>query len=301
MVFRSLMFVPGSSPKMIAKAAGLPADVIVFDLEDAVALPEKAAARKLVRDALELTRAGGSSVFVRINALSTGLTWADLDAIACDQLDGVLMPKADTSDEVSELDTMLSRLEKERNIKPNSIAVIPLIETAKGLVNAYHIAAARRRNVAVGFGAGDFMRDLGLNASFMTPEQSELLYTRSRIVVSARAAGLQAIDTVYFGQLKDLAGLEKEAMMALRLGFKGKALIHPSQIEVANRVFSPTEEDVRYATALVAAFDEAERKGLGAVTFEGRMIDVMSRVQAKELLDFAAVVVERDKRKAAMK
>ena len=106
----------------------------------------------------------------------------------------------------------------------------------------------------MGFGAGDFMRDLGLNASFMTPEQSELLYTRSRIVICARAAGLQAIDTVFFGLLKDLEGLERETKMALRLGFKGKALIHPSQIEVANRVFSPSEEDIRYASGLVAAF-----------------------------------------------
>jgi len=298
MVLRSLMFVPGSSPKMITRAATLPADATVFDLEDAVAYPEKAAARLLVRDALRPTRAGGSSVFVRINALATGLTEADLDAIVCPELDGVLMPKADTPDEVALLDGMLSRLEQERGMTPGSVQVIPLIETAMGLVNAYEIAGASKRNVAVGFGAGDFMRDLSLNASFMTADQSELLYTRSRIVVCARAAGIQAIDTVYFGLLKDLDGLEKEARAALRLGFKGKALIHPSQIDIVNRVFSPSEEDVRYARALVAAFAEVEKQGLGAVTFEGRMVDVMSRIQAQELLDFATIVAERDKRKA---
>jgi len=301
MVLRSLMFVPGSSPKMIAKAASLPADAIVFDLEDAVAYPEKADARRLVRDALGSTRAKGSSVFVRINALSTGLTGADLDAIVCEHLDGVLMPKAETPEEVQELDGTFRCLEKDRGLKPHSIAVVPLIEPARGLVNAYGIAAASRRNVAIGFGAGDFMRDLGLNASFMTPAQSELLYTRSRIVVCARAAGIQAVDTVYFGLLKDLDGLEKEARAALRLGFKGKALIHPSQIEIVNRVFSPSEEDVRYAKGLIAAFAEAEKQGFGAVTFEGRMVDVMSRIQAQELLDFAAIVAERDRRKASLR
>ena len=123
MVFRSLMFVPGSSQKMIAKAAALPSDVIVFDLEDAVAQPEKAAARKLVRDALEPTRAGGSSVFVRINARSTGLTWTDLDAIVCDKLDGVLMPKADTSDEVAELDRARAGRHRDRRRRGDALLV----------------------------------------------------------------------------------------------------------------------------------------------------------------------------------
>jgi len=292
------MFVPGSSPRMIAKAAALPADAIVFDLEDAVAYPEKAAARQLVREALAPTRAGGSSMLVRINALPTGLTEADLDAIVCADLDGVLMPKAESRQEIFQLDEMLSRVEKERGLKPGSIVVIPLLETAKGVVNAYEIAGASKRNVAVGFGAGDFMRDLGLDASFMTPDQTELLYTRSRIVVCARAAGIQAIDTVFFGLLADLAGLERETKMALRLGFKGKALIHPSQIEIANRVFSPSEEDVRNATACVAAFEEAQKKGLGAVPFEGRMIDIMSYEQAKNLVAFAATIAERDRQKS---
>jgi len=298
MVLRSMLFVPGSSLRMINKAATLPADAIALDLEDAVAYPEKPTARVLVRDSLEATKAGGSSVLVRINGLTTGLTEADLDAIVSRHLDGVLLPKAESADEVTRLDGMLSRLEQERGITPGSIAVMPLLETAKGVVNAYEIAGASKRNVAVGFGAGDFMRDLGRNASVLTADQSELLYTRSRVVICARAAGVQALDTVYFGLLTDKEGLEKEATMALNLGFKGKAIIHPSQIEVVNRVFSPSEEDVRYATGCVTAFEEAQKKGLGAVSFEGRMIDIMSYEQAKNLAAFAETIAERDRQKS---
>ena len=300
MVLRSALFVPGNNMRMITKATTLPADAIVFDLEDAVPLPDKETARIMIRDSIALVKSTGSYVFVRINALTTGLTDEDLKAVVIDGLDGLLVPKAESESDVLEVARMLEANEKDRGLEIGSVRLIPLAETAKGIVNAYEIASASERVVALAFGAGDYYRDLGRSTASISSEQTEFLYARSQTVVSSRAAGVQSLDTVFFGLLTDMEGFTKEALLALQLGFTGKFLIHPTQIEVTNKIFSPAPDEVDYARKVVEAFEEAQSRGLGAVSLAGKMIDIMSYRQAKDLVNFADIIAEKEaKRKGA--
>jgi len=296
-VLRSMLFVPGNSMRMITKAAFLTSDAIILDLEDAVPLPDKATARIMVRDSIKAIKSGGAHVFVRVNALTTKLTSEDLNVVAVQGLDGVMLAKTGAKSDVVELDGMLEEIEKERELELGSLKIIPLVETAKGVVNSYEIAAASERVVAVAFGAGDYYADLGRSVSSLSAEQTELLYARSQIVNSSVAAGMQAIDTPFFGLLTDRDGFMKETIRSLQLGFKGKLLIHPSQIEVANEIFSPSQDEVAYAGKVVKAFEEAQARGLGAITFEGKMIDYMNYKQAKDLATFAEVIAEKGARR----
>lgn len=279
--------------RMIAKAATLPADAIILDLEDAVPLPDKATARIMIRDSIKDVKLGGSYVFVRVNALTTNLTAEDLKFVAVEGLDGLMLAKSETKSDIVELDSMLEETEKGGGLEPRSLKVVPLIESAKGVINAYEIASASERIIAVAFGAGDYYRDLGRGASF-SPEQTELLYARSRIVNCSVAAGVQAIDTVFFGLLTDREGFMKEMMLALQLGFKGKLLIHPTQIEPVNKAFSPLPDEAEYARRVVEAFEEAQARGLGAISFEGKMIDYMNYKQAKDLVRLVEFIAEEE-------
>ena len=279
--------------RMITKAATLPADAIILDLEDAVPLPDKATARIMIRDSIKGVKLGGTYVFVRVNALTTNLTTEDLKFVAVEGLDGLMLAKTETKSDIVELDSMLEETEKGGGLEPRSLKVVPLIESAKGVINAYEIASASERIIAVAFGAGDYYRDLGRGASF-SPEQTELLYARSRIVNCSVAAGVQAIDTVFFGLLTDREGFMKETMLALQLGFKGKLLIHPTQIEPVNKAFSPLPDEAEYARRVVEAFEEAQARGLGAISFEGKMIDYMNYKQAKDLVRLVEFIVEEE-------
>ena len=279
--------------RMIAKAATLPADAIILDLEDAVPLPDKETARIMIRDSIKGVKLGGSYVFVRVNALTTNLTAEDLKFVAVEGLDGLMLAKTETKSDIVELDSMLEETEKGLGLEPRSLKVVPLIESAKGVINAYEIASASERIIAVAFGAGDYYRDLGRGASF-SPEQTELLYARSRIVNCSVAAGVQAIDTVFFGLLTDREGFMKEMMLALQLGFKGKLLIHPTQIEPVNKAFSPLPDEAEYARRVVEAFEEAQARGLGAISFEGKMIDYMNYKQAKDLVRLVEFIAEEE-------
>ena len=296
MVLRSLLFVPGNNMRMITKATTLSADAIVFDLEDAVPLPDKETARIMIRDSIAPMKSIGSYVFVRINALTTGLTDEDLKSVVIDGLDGLLVPKAESESDVLEVSRMLEAKEKDRGLEVGSVRLIPLAETAKGIVNAYEIASASERVVALAFGAGDYYRDLGRSTASISPEQTEFLYARSQTVVSSRAAGVQSLDTVFFGLLTDMEVFTKEALLALQIGFTGKFLIHPTQIEVTNKIFSPAPDEVDYARKVVEAFEEAQSRGLGAVSLAGKMIDIMSYRQAKDLVNFADIIAEKEAR-----
>lgn len=297
MVLRSMLFVPGNSMRMITKAATLTADAIIFDLEDAVPLSDKETARIMVRDAIKAVKSAGASIFVRVNALTTGLMAEDLKYTAVEGLDGILMAKAESRTDVLKLEGMLAEIEKGRGLKLGNIKIMPLVETAKGVIYAHEIASASERVVAVGFGAGDYYRDLGRSVYSLSPEQTELLYARSQTVIGSRAAGVQAVDTVFFGLLSDRDGYEKETLLAVQLGFKGKMVIHPSQIEVANRMFSPSPQEAEDARKVVAAFEEAQMKGIGAISFEGKMIDYMNYHQAKELVNFVELIASKEKKR----
>jgi len=297
MVLRSMLFVPGNSMRMVTKAATLPADAIIMDLEDAVPLPDKATARIMVRDSIKGVKAGGPYVFVRVNALTTRLTEEDIRFVVVPGLDGIMLAKTDSASDVAKLAGWLERTEKERGVEPGSVKIVPLIETVKGVVNACEIAAASERTVAVAFGSGDYYGDLGRSVSFLSCEQTELLYARSHIVNCSRAAGVQAVDTVFFGLLTDKESFMKETMLALQLGFKGKLLVHPSQIEPVNRAFSPSPDEAEYARKVTVAFEEAQAKGLGAISFEGKMIDYMNYRQAKNLVDYVNLIVEKEEKR----
>ena len=297
MVLRSMLFVPGNSMRMITKAATLAADAIILDLEDAVPLPDKGTARIMVRDSIKAIKSGGSAAFVRVNALTTNLTSEDLKFVCVDGLDGIMLAKTEAKSDVVELAGMLEEKERSLGLKKGSLLIVPLIESAKGVVNAYEIASASERVVAVAFGAGDYYRDLGRSVSFLSPEQTELLYARAQIVNGSRAAGVQAIDTPFLGLLTDREGFMRETTLALQLGFKGKLLIHPAQIDFVNKTFSPSPDESAYSRRVVEAFEEAQARGLGAISFEGRMIDIMSYRQAKDLVNFVELIAEREKRR----
>lgn len=291
-LLRTMLFTPGNNMRMIQKAGTLGADAIILDLEDAVPMADKETARIFVRDSIEDLSAKGSAPLVRVNALPTGLVEEDLEWAIQKGLVGVVLPKVESKEDTLQVARLIDQKEKERGIERGSLALIPILETARGILNVYEVAMASQRVIAVAFGAIDFGRDMGISLS---REGAELLYARSRIAISARAAGVQAIDTPWI-DIADKEGLVQEAETARRLGFRGKLLIHPSQIEPVNRVFSPSEYEVEYAKKVVEAFQRAEARGLGAISLEGKMIDIANFRQAEELLSLAEAIAQKERR-----
>jgi citrate lyase subunit beta/citryl-CoA lyase len=287
---RTLLSVPGNRQKMIDKARHLPADVLILDLEDSVPQAEKAAARTMVRESIAGMALAGQQVFVRINSIASSLALEDLEAVIVPGIDGVNQPKPATAGDVIEVADIIERLEKERGIAGGSIKLLPWVETAKGLLNAFDIASVSPRVVGIVFGAEDFALDTGI---MRTEEGDELLYPRTTVVIAARAAGVGAVDTPY-NNFTDQAGLEREATLARNLGFDGKFLIHPDQIEPVNRIFRPTEEEMAHARQVVAAFEEAEVQGLGATSLDGKMIDTPIANQARRQMAIADAIARRE-------
>ncbi len=283
MVLRSLLFAPGNVARRVEKALGSAADAVILDLEDAVPINEKENVRPVVAEALKGPRTG--ACYVRVNALSTGLTIEDLEAVVIPELDGIMAPKVEHPDDLKKIDWYMSHLEKKRSIPAGSIDLIPLIENACGIENAPAIAAAVPRVKRLCFGAVDYTADLGVS---LTAEGAEIFFARSRLVNASRAAGLEPpIDTVY-PEIKNEAGLLEDTRTARRLGFQGKLVIHPAQIEPVNRAFTPSEEEIAFARKVVAAFKEAEAKGHAAITLEGgKFVDYPVVQNARRLLQLA--------------
>ena len=276
-LLRSLMFVPGHRPRMVQRALGVgefvpsALDVAILDLEDGVPPDEKDRARASIAAALGLPSGGeGPARYVRVNRDARARD-ADLAAVLCPGLDGIVAPKIDRPDEVAELARDLDEREDAAGMARGSIRLVPSIESAQGLLEARAIAACTDRVIALLFGAEDFARDLGLPAE-REAEAAELLYARSAVVVAAVAAGRQAIDGIW-PNVTDADGLRRDALQARRLGFVGKSLIHPGQIETINEVFSPSAAEVAYARRVIDAFEGAQRKGLGAVALDGKLLD----------------------------
>ena len=286
---RTLLFTPGNNWRMIQKAKDLPADAIILDLEDAVPMAEKETGRIFVRDGIPLIKSGGPEVFVRLNALTTDLTYEDLTFSVQRDLDGVVLPKAESKEDILRVEGMIGELEEE-SPRPGGITILPLLETAKGVMNVNEIIAASGRVIAVCFGALDFTRDMGTSIS---RDGAEVFYARSKIALVANANNVQAIDTPWF-DLADEEGLIRESRFARQLGYRGKLLIHPDQVEVVNRIFSPSEEEIEYAEKVVDAFRKAEARGLGAVSLDGKMIDTATFRQAEALLSYAQAISEKE-------
>ena len=292
-LLRTVLFTPGNNMKMIRKAGTLAADALILDLEDAVPMADKETARTLVRDSIAELSAKGLDLLVRVNALTTGLAGQDLEWVAQEGLVGIVLPKVESRDDVLEFARLIDQQEKKKGKEPGSLLLIPILETAKGVLNAYEISMASQRIIAICFGALDYARDMGVTLS---REGTELLYARSRLAISARAAGVQAIDTPWI-DIADEEGLVREAEMARRLGFRGKLLIHPGQIEPVHRVFSPSQPEVEYATEVVAAFRASNARGVGAISLEGKMIDIANFRQAEDLLALDEAIAAREERR----
>ena len=284
-LLRSMLYFPANSVRMIVKAATLPTDAAIFDLEDAVSLEDKETGRIIARDYVKLIKQRGIQTFVRVNSLTTGLTTEDLELIIVQGLDGVMLAKTETGSDVAELSRMLDKVEKQAGVTRKITKLIPLIESAKGVINTFQIASSSSgRVIAVAFGAGDYCRDLGRDISTVSKDEIELLYARSNIVNMGRAAGVQAIDTPFLGSLTDQEAFHREVKLGVQLGFKGKQCIHPSQIETVNDMFSQSQEEVARAKRIVQAFEIARAKGPGVISFEGKMVDNMTYRQAKETI-----------------
>ena len=266
---------------------------MILDLEDAVPMQAKEEARKNIKENIGNFKKADLSVFVRVNSLETGLTNADLNVVMDKGLDGIILSKTETDEEIYSVDAMIKEHETSLGLKIGQVKIVPLIESARGVMHIYAIAKSNLRINAVAFGAGDYLRDIGLDIASVSQDQSELLYARSLIVNTCKAIGIIPIDTPYLLSLKDTERFMNEVAIARRLGFSGKQCIHPNQIAPINQTFSPSEEQVAYSLRLVAAFEEAVKLGIGAVSFEGKMIDRMSYAQAKQLLAKKKEISER--------
>lgn len=290
MKLRTMLFVPANKKRWVEKSLTLGADAIILDLEDSVALSEKESSRTRVPDAVKASCGAGTNVFVRVNGLTTGLAAEDLKCAVQPGLMGIVLPKTESVNEVREAVTLVEEIERARSMQLGEIVLLPLLESAVGILDAREIAASSRRIVAIGFGALDFTRDMGISLS---PNGAELHYARSYIALVARAAGIQAIDTPWINTA-DLEGLVEDARKARQLGFRGKFVIHPSQVEPVNQVFAPSEPEVADAERVVTAFEQAQALGLAAISLDGRMIDTANYRRAKELLNWAREVMVQE-------
>ncbi|MDP7239795.1 MAG: CoA ester lyase [Dehalococcoidia bacterium] len=281
---RSLLFLPGDNPRFLTKALDGPADAVILDIEDAVAPHQKPAARLAVAEALRTADFGGKERLVRINALSTPYGREDVEAVVPARPHTLVVPKAEGIRGVQELDDLVTRVEKANGLPVGEVEFLLLIETPLGVINAESIALASHRVTGLSFGSGDYSLS---TRCILTDEEWELLYPRTRTLLAARAAGVKAIDLVW-PKVKDLEGLEKSARRARVLGYDGKALIHPDHIPVANRVFSPSPEDIGRARRIIAAVAQAEAEGKGAATLDGQLIETPHAVMAQGVLDIAS-------------
>jgi len=281
-MFRSLIFVPGNSTRFVEKAKTLAADIICLDLEDSVPSNEKDAARKIIAYALARRQEYDRPVYVRTNSPESGLVPADLKAAVRKGIDGIVIPKVNDAQEIARIKKQLAALEKQR--KTGRIALMPSIETAKGVINAHSIAGADERINALVFGVFDFLHDMRLDYDESDP--AGYAYARAKIPIDARAAGVHAIDAIW-QKIDDADGLVRDATVAKRLGYSGKSTIHPGQIGPVHRVFLPSKSDVEWAKKVVQALGEAMEKGSGrgAVRLEGRMIDAVHYKQARAILE----------------
>ncbi|MBC7186896.1 MAG: citrate lyase acyl carrier protein [Calditrichaeota bacterium] len=279
---RTRLYLPGNNPDLMLNAGLFGADSVILDLEDSVAPADKAAARVLVRNSLLAVDFGAAERIVRINPLATEFGAADLEMVVPAQPDTILIPKCEAAESVLEVEERVAALEREHRLR-YQIWLMPLIESAKGVLNAYQIASASQRVVALCFGAEDFTADIGAER---TVEGKESFVARSLLVLAAKAARVQAIDTV-FSDVADVDGLVKSTEEAIALGFEGKGVIHPAQIEPIHRAFAPTPERIAHAQQVIAALEEAERRGAGVASLGTKMIDAPVVARAKRTLQLA--------------
>jgi citrate lyase subunit beta/citryl-CoA lyase len=279
---RTMMFIPGNNPGMVQDAHVYAPDSIMLDLEDSVTLEEKDAARLLVYNALKSVDYEGTEMVVRINPLHSPYGRKDVEAVVKAGVHVIRMPKTETAAEVVELEEAIEAVEASLGCVGRT-QIMAAIESAQGVMNAFAIAAASKRMMGIALGAEDYCANLKTSRS---KEGVELLYARQTIVVAARAAGIDALDTVY-GDLNDMEAFRAELQLIKQLGFDGKSIINPRQIAIVNEVFAPTQREIEKACAILAGIQEAQRRGSGVIAVDGKMVDRPVVMRAQRCIDLA--------------
>ncbi|BDU74110.1 HpcH/HpaI aldolase/citrate lyase family protein [Mesoterricola silvestris] len=280
---RSLLYVPGNMPGMLQNIPVFEADVVMIDLEDAVPLQEKDAARLLARNFLRSYTDRNKEMFVRINGLDTPYALDDLREILPALPDGIRLPKADNPEVVEKLDTLLTEQEEQLGLEIGHFKIIPSIESAQGVLNSVATAVSSPRLVALAFGAEDFTASMEIDR---TKTGEELFSARTQIVWAAKAAGLQVIDTI-FPDVNDMEALRTETALIKRLGFTGKSLVNPRQIEIIHEVFRPSAKEIEHALEVMDAIKRAREMGTGVISLKGRMVDAPVVTRAARVLKTA--------------
>ncbi|MDN5346934.1 MAG: citrate lyase subunit beta / citryl-CoA lyase [Clostridia bacterium] len=284
MALRSMLFVPGNDANKMVKALNSGADAVVLDLADSVPVSEKMKARKTVKDFLQELVAG--TVYVRVNPCDSRYFWDDMQEIICPGLAGIILAKTETPADVVRANWLLKELETRKKLEPGKIELMPLIETARGIWYSYAIAQSDSRIARLAFNALGYASDLGINVG---QDEMEIFYARSQLVLASRVAGIEPpVDTIY-DDLNNMAGLFASAARGRQMGFQGKLVIHPKQVEPVNKVFSLQEEEIAFARKAVLAFEEALARGKAAIQVDGKMIDYPVARRLKSMLSLINV------------
>jgi citrate lyase subunit beta/citryl-CoA lyase len=286
---RTALFAPGNKDRVLAKASDSDADAVIFDLEDSVPIAAKEEARTLVAGAIDRARAArsGPLVTVRVNASATGLLKNDLAAVVRPGLRAIFLPKAEAPEDVSAAASMIEWLESTQQMKPGTVEIILMIESALGVYRCYDMLKASTRVATACIGSaqdGDLQTDLGCAWSSDGPE---LMYAKQKVLLDTRAAGkLYPLDGVY-SDLNDIEGLTRDSQVSARLGYVGRTVIHPKQIAPVRRAYAVSEEQVAYYTRVVSEFEAAEKTGVAAITVDGKLVDYAMYSRAKSVLEIA--------------
>jgi len=284
---RTMLYIPGNNPAMIQQGGIYGADSILLDLEDAVAMGQKDAARALVRNMIKSVDFYGTEVCVRVNHLSTPFGLADLEEIVPLQPSAIRYPKTESPEEVAELLSIIEKIEDHHHLPHNKMTLHAMIETAMGVQNVFNIASMFDRVDAITIGGQDLTADMNI---VYTADGAGIDFARKRIVMAAKASHIDVIDTV-FPDVNDEEGLRKDTEYAKRIGFTGKAVINPRQIDVIHKVFTPTDEEIRKAYQIVKEFRKNEKAGIGVFAIDGKMIDAPIVARAQYILRLANVSV----------
>lgn len=295
---RTMMFVPGNNPAMLKDAGIYGADSIMFDLEDAVSLNEKDAARILVYNALKSQDYGSAEIVVRVNGLDTPFFKNDVFAMVKAGAEVIRLPKTESADMIAELEKTIEQAEKFFSIEPGSTHMMAAIESAKGVLNAPEIAAASKRMIGIALSAEDYTTDM---KTHRYPDGAELEFARNMVLHAARAAGIAAFDTV-FSNVNDTEGFIRETKHIHQLGFDGKSLVNPRQIALVNQIYAPSSKEIEQAQNVIAAIESARTSGSGVVSLNSQMVDrpvalraerVIKLAQASNLIDKEGHYIEK--------
>ena len=288
---RTMMFVPGANAAMLRDAPLYEADSIMFDLEDAVSLKEKDSARVLVHSALKTFDYGNIEIVVRINALDAGGA-EDIEAMVLAGVDVIRLPKTETAQDIIDVEAVITEVEQQNDIPVGTTKMMAAIESAEGVLNAPAIAKSSTRLIGIALGAEDYVTNMKTRRH---PDGQELFFARSMILHAARAAGIAAIDTVY-SDVDNTEGFEAEVRLIKQLGFDGKSVINPRQIPLVNTIYAPTEKEIQNAKEVIWGIREAEAKGSGVISVNGKMVDkpIVERAERVIALALAAKLITEE-------